>query len=861
MKIFLRTFLTTCVIAIISLFFESAAGAQSKDSLLEKRFEAFSKLLSPEKLYLHTDKEFYCVGDTLWFKGYLVNNSYLSEFPECNFIYVELIGNSYEKNIYSGKTEEVQRTLERVKVKRRGGVLQGYMVIPGGMSTGKAFIRGYSYWNLNFPAEYIFSKSLNIVNPMKDDFLKKLIDNKVKERDEYTKIGAKYPFDNEKVKMQDIDFQLFPESGRLIAGMKTVIAFKAISEMGLGEKVSGIVYDSSGSRVISFEGNDLGFGKFEFELPLQDNGYYAVVTDNRGINKKVNFPTVETSGVLVNISYKGNNILSRVCVTQDINQDSLRYVLHNGSELFYDQPLEKVKNLVIATDKLSTGIIDAAVVDTKGNVYASRQFFIMSKNNFLLDITTDKNSYGPRETVKMKLTMKNAEAGDEQADVSVSVTDNILAPSSGSENNIVSYMLLGSEIRGYIENPQSYFDEDIPFAERMQNIDLLMLTQGWRYYDLPAILKGENKMPVFGKEYIQTISGRVRGVKKQKSSLVSFVAPSIHFSAMGQLDSTGYFELKDVSFPDSTLFIVNSVGVNGKKSFIPSINDDAFAPIVKYYSSPDSLINYSQKVGQDLMQKYYNTGGTLVYQLDPLYVIAGRKMKPINDPSPIPNQMFKKGQLREGKDLEPFKNYDLMTYIYETCQGLRLNIDSTTGEKVLVCRVPHVATGMTISDGWEEIKVFINGVNAFSSSELQNFMVNDISSLVYLTGADAAPYSPMMDGSATVRSVIMIRTVLNVRTGVPRNVTKGYPMGWQRPKYFYSPSYDLPAASKVPLGSDKRSTIYWNPNVEIGENGSASLQFDTSDGNSDYNIKVEGVTKRGDFILKKATLKRKIKYY
>ena len=84
-----------------------AHSQQIKDSLLEKRFETFSKFLSPEKLYLHTDKEFYCVGDTLWFKGYLMNNSYLSEFPECNFIYVELIGCSYEKNTNKPNSTQV----------------------------------------------------------------------------------------------------------------------------------------------------------------------------------------------------------------------------------------------------------------------------------------------------------------------------------------------------------------------------------------------------------------------------------------------------------------------------------------------------------------------------------------------------------------------------------------------------------------------------------------------------------------------------------------------------------------------------------------------------------------------------------
>ena len=136
-------------------------------------------------------------------------------------------------------------------------------------------------------------------------------------------------------------------------------------------------------------------------------------------------------------------------------------------------------------------------------------------------------------------------------------------------------------------------------------------------------------------------------------------------------------------------------------------------------------------------------------------------------------------------------------------------------------------------------------------------MVRDISSLIYLSGADAAPYSPMIDGSASVRSVIMIQTVLNARTGIPRNVTKGYPMGWQKPKYFYSPVYTTSISQSFPIGSDKRSTIYWNPNVKIWRNKTEQISFDTSDGNADRTVIMEGISAKGDFIFKRVLIKNK----
>lgn len=833
-----------------------SASAQDIQSTIDEKFSAYSRLLSPEKLYLHTDREFYCVGDTLWFKAYLLNNSLYSEFPESNFIYVELLGFQYEKDVYTGKVSESQSILKRIKAKRRGGVIQGYIPVPSGMNTGKAILRAYTYWGLNFPAEYIFSKNIEIVNPMKDQYVHTLVEKGVKEREEYTNIGVAYPY--EKVKeIRDFECGFYPESGRLAEGIKGVVAFKAVAEDGLSDKVTGILYSAAGDKVCEFGSDEFGFGRLEIENPLYGETYSAVVTDARGIVKKVKLPEVVRSGVVINIERKGANFISRISNTPDVNVGSLIFFLHDGSEIFYSRPVAEVRTLAVPAAKMRSGIVNAVVADKDGNIYASRQFFVLPQVTAQVEITSDKKSYGPRENASLSLSLTSPSGEVVGGDISVSVTDDKYAPYKGLENNIVSYMTLGGEIRGYIENPQRYFDLSVPYEERVRDIDLLMLTQGWEYYDLQRILKGETPMPVFGREYIQTVSGRVKASKKNRLSLVSFVAPSINFSAIGQLDSTGLFELKDISFPDSTLFIVNAVGTNGRKSFIPYINEDSFAPMLKYYRRGDS-VRYDARLGQDFIQRYYDSGGEMVYQLGPIYVTAGRVMKVVKNPSPIPNYRFKKGQLREGEALEPFKNYDLMTYILETCQGLRFSTDTLTGERIIVCRVPRIAAGMTISDGWAEIVVYINGAFVHSSSELRDFMVSDISSIAYVTGSDAAPFSPMMDGSASIRSVVMIQTALNTRTGMPLNVTKGYPLGWQKPRSFYSPVYDYRTRRQTPAGSDKRSTIYWNPALEVAQDGKAAFGFSTSDGSSPYTVVIEGITAEGDYVFKKESIRRHI---
>src|ERR1700739_4563594 len=47
-----------------------------------------------EKLYCQFDKPYYAVGDTIWFKAYLLNAAYLTPSVKSGIMYVELVNDS-----------------------------------------------------------------------------------------------------------------------------------------------------------------------------------------------------------------------------------------------------------------------------------------------------------------------------------------------------------------------------------------------------------------------------------------------------------------------------------------------------------------------------------------------------------------------------------------------------------------------------------------------------------------------------------------------------------------------------------------------------------------------------------------------
>ena len=836
------------------LFALCSQGALAQDTLntpksLEEKYDAYARILSPEKVYLHSDKDVYAIGDTIWFKGYVANASSVSEYPESRFIYVELIGNVYSKNVTSGRYEEMSYIMQRVKIRYYGGALQGYIPVPDDANTGYVKLRAFTYWNLNGDVDYLFSKTLSIINPVKDNYVEELKAKKLRDNSFYEEIGASNPF-NEKKVVPRIDCRFLPESGRLLAGHTARIGVKVINESGLGQQAEGQVFDRSGNQVASFATDEYGFGSFTLSPKAASERYYAMVKDIRGASDKVSLPAVDAEGAAISIKAGKDMMAASMAVSPVLSTEKLRFILCSKDEIYYDEPLEKVMRVNLPVEGMPAGVNNAVICDETGYIYAKRPFFVMPSGQF--NKAEFETEYGkgdgqkPRQKVSVTVPLEGATEG---GSFSVSVTDNVLSPVNTQNDNIISYMFLSSEIRGNVENPQRFFCDTVPLEKRIEDVDLMLMTQGWEYYDLPAVLSGNYPMPKYGREYVQSISGQVkRGLlKKPKSSMVAILAPSINFAATGKIDKDGYFELRDLSFPDGTTFIVSATSVNGNRSYKPVIFEDSFAPLTKFVFNREK-VKYTPEVSKIVEENYYNAGGDLSYQLNSI-TVYGRK-KTLSGISPLTNWEFKSDQIREGKRLEPYKSYDLINYLAETCQGLRL--DSQNGTRVLLCRVPASASNWTVGNDWVPIKVYMNGMVISDWMELEGMMMDDVEAVVYLKGIDAAPFTMGEMGYGTSANVSAVLIKTKAPSSSPWNISFGKPLGWQKPKFFYSPRYDVKTSYVPPQGTDKRSTLYWNPRLDADEEGKIRFEFFQNDlPKNGYTITLEGVTADGKLVSKR----------
>ena len=835
-----RKFLTATL-----LFLALSAYAQQGGNL----FAAYAQLLSPEKLYLQTDREVYRVGDTIWFKGYLGNASRAAEFPTGNYIYVELLSSLMEKNVQLGKARMTEDVRVRIKVKRRGDGFMGWLAIPENLNTGQATLRAYSYWMLNRGPEYMFFKEIELRNPMKDDFVEMLVKEDVRADAKYVEMGMANPFDKERQAKHVVDVQFLPESGRWLVGEPTTFGIRAVDEQGIGLAVNGDIY-SNEEPIGRFVTDRHGLGRVDLTLDQPVKEIYAQVYEGDIFLSRVRLPQPQERAAVIHIRPQIDGLSTSVTQRGLSLPDSTFIVVHDRDDIYLRIPFsERTRRMKIPYLLLTPGINNMALVDAEGTVYAERAFFVFPETPCPA-IAFDKMEYGPRERVTAQIDLP-------VGDYSVAISDDSYAPVSGRGYDLVSWWYLGSELPTFVEEAPTYFDESRPLAERIDAVDRVMLTHGWCYYELPAILAGKTLMPYFGKEYTQSLSGEVRGAfRRAKRSVVSFVAPSIGYSTIGQLDTTGFFVLNGLDFPEGTQFLVAAETVGGNTHrFTPYLNDDIFA---RFYHYPTYLgkTSYSQEYRNDILKDYYDAGGEIIYSLYPSFIKVARPSRQYNI-SPLPDYQFKEGQYRSEAELEPYKALDVLTYIVSTCPPLRfatdedgiISSDDTTsagGELVpsyrsIVCRTQKISTRMGISSGWEEIIVFMDGMRS-SCAELEGLNVSDLTGFAYITGSDALKFNSGADNALAPKSVVMVKTRFYAHD-VAVNVSSGKPLGWQQHKRFYNPRYESTDSKLIP--EPIRATLYWNPTLKASPEGDTTFDFYTSDHKADWTIILEGFTADG----------------
>ena len=484
---------------ILTIIFSSTAthAQQDIDSLCMMLRDAPVQ----EKVYLHIDNNCYFKGDTIWYKAYTVRADSLTYTDMSRILYVELVSPD-------GMLVERQQIIVSDK-----GYSCGNFALTDTLYSGFFEIRAYTRWMLNFDVtehptfwkdrDYFYNRE------MMHDFFRMygtiysrvfpVYEKPENDGDYSLKYFVSRPKQRiPKEQKEKLSVSFYPEGGHLIAGTRCKVAFEAVDEEGEQVPIIGKVNKTS------FSASHLGRGVFEIDVP--EKGDLNANVSYQGKNLVFKLPETEKNGCSLRLENKRNHLNALIQMKgMPVEDNYLAVILCRGvlqTHTVFKIDTSGKAQLQWDSKDLKTGVNDLIVMNSQGIPLADRLFFVNNHDydNHVIQVTGDGLDYEPYSMISVDF-----QAPADTRQLSISVRDRSTDDPTYDTGNIFTDLLLSSELKGFIPYPSYYFESDDDIHN--QALDLLMMVQGWRRYNIEDLL--ENKEMRYTPEKNLSVEGTV----------------------------------------------------------------------------------------------------------------------------------------------------------------------------------------------------------------------------------------------------------------------------------------------------------------------------------------------------------------
>ena len=799
------------LIICLLLFVYSSGLAQKPEDILQQRSER-----SPiEKVYLHFDRENYMAGETAWFKAYLYSDFYPDTISTT--LYVELLNDS-------------SVILSRKILPVFWGNTNGQIELPDSLRTGYYFIRAWSPTMFNRDSDFICRQNIFVFGKKKNS--------------------------NADViqKQKTLRLEFFPESGNFVSGLINTIAFKATYENGLPVKVSGNIKNEKDEVLTAFTTYHDGMGIFDV-TPLSNEKYYAVLNDD-SLAHKYYLPAQTEKGIVFKVISTGKKKYFELL--QQINDPFLKAAYMIGQiqhHIVFRQDFQSDRENITGTidvSHLNSGILQVTIFN-KDNIPLAERLTFIDNGEYIqqADLVADTINFSERGKNTFHVSLKDTVLGF----FSVAVSDPGYDLHSIRQHNIISTLLLTSDLKGYIHNPAYYFSDN---NDSVQNaLDLVMMINGWRRFKWSSLL--HNNLPAAVNKdagYI-TIDGNLylKGTKKpfaDKPFVIFVYSPdSSRIIRMSSTDTHGYYKV------DSLLFFGRShllfKDIRGKKSdpLQVKLSNDSLAknfllPRVdkqNFYGNifPDE--SRVKKLGYDF-DAISKAEGLMLAGV----TIKAKKKNPLQELEEKYASGLFSGFSERTIDLvntnEVITQENIFEYLSYRVPGLSVNRD---GIDYNIYYRQGIGTASSL--GLIPMTLYLDEIEtdaSFISSVPANqvAMVKVYSSFVGAVG----------NGAGGVLAIYTKKgTDLYNSAAISDMVSY---QGYSVIKEFYAPDYTVETAAIKK--QDNRITLLWAPQVFVNSiNGNIPVTFYNNDRTKQFKIVVEGMTNDGKMLMIEKTFGRK----
>ncbi len=789
----------------ITVLFNNALISQETNNWLES-----DNPIAYAKLYLHTDRDIYFKGDSIWFKAYYVDGQSQQLIDGFHNLFAELI-------------DSKGAVIHREVLPMTYGVSSGNIKILQDSEPGNYTIRAYTDFQRDFGEEAFFHKTISV--------------SKVKSSLELEADEAI----NQKNKSPKIAVSFLPEGGMILENQMNIIGVKAIDETGKGISVKGSILNKDGVEVSLFGTEYRGMGKFHF-IPLAGESYSVRIDDHPDFEYR--FQDIKKTGIKLEFIGKlKNEFLFRVTTNSDLSQNKPYYFafMHNGEVISY-QKIQVDKNntaIKIHQDDVRGGINRIVLLDEQLKPISERLFFSNNLNVNKLKVKSDQNQYNTRSAIALEI--NELDSTNTFSNLSVSVVDENAILAKGPSTNILSYLLIDSELKGHIETPANFFidEEDLSSSYKL---DLLMLTQGWSNY-IWNELKTNKVEKNYGETAGITVSGSIKRIWTKKPVINGDVVLGLFKgdnvkTYSGKTDENGRFSIGNVFFTDTASMFLQARNSKGKRDarvfFDPIFKESPkvtkpFFPSVKKERELSLELFKQQYFSAMAMKAYDPAAGSIM--LDEI-VVSAQKIEKNKQLNKIYGSAWNSWSVHE----TDYTYRNVFRYLEGRVAGVEI-----WGSNVTI-------RGRGTFRGNPQPLFLLNGMEV-SVDALLDLPMSVIDEVDVLKSTSETAIFGMRGANGVIAIYTKRGEAMNFVDPFVRGAIKEKIMGYAPYREFYSPKYTTENInSKRP---DNRLTLYWNPYV-LTQNGKAKLSFFTSDDISNFKVFVEGITNDGRICLGEA---------
>jgi hypothetical protein len=303
-------------------------------------------------------------------------------------------------------------------------------------------------------------------------------------------------------------------------------------------------------------------------------------------------PDIKNSGVALHVTIAGNrrnfSVTASPSSANSITKVHILGTMYQQKIFALDEELENgYVEGTIPTESLPSGILTLTVFDENYKPLAERITYINNEEYVSNpEITVDQKGIDKRQKNEISISLPN----DIASDFSVSVTDSKI--DNDNSDNIISHLLLTGELKGKVYDPAHYFLNNSDSITRQ--LDLVMLTHGWRRINWEKIVNGKFPEIKYPKDtsYLSlsgVISGATATQLKQAQEIILMLTENNSGTQTFTIpiEANGYFNDPSLILFDTAHVFYSLSNLKNQKGISVKFMPGILPPFSNYFNPND----------------------------------------------------------------------------------------------------------------------------------------------------------------------------------------------------------------------------------------------------------------------------------